>query len=770
MQKIIYIICFLNLHAFAQKIQVSGFVKDKKTGEALIGVAVFCKETGKGTQSNNYGFFSVAVTNSLSFSMLGYKAQTIEPKQNENLIILLEEVENILTEVVISTKLEHESQKIQMSSMSLSPTQIKQMPLIMGEKDPLKALQLLPGVQQGTEGTSTFFVRGGGADQNLILLDEAIVYNANHLFGFFSTFNADPIKRVELFKGGFPARYGGRLSSVVDVQMKEGNNQNFHAEGGIGLIASRLTLEIPLIKNKSSLLVSGRRTYADLLIRPFMPKEATFSYSFFDTNLKWNYIINPKNTIYLSSYFGKDALMSKEIMERTSSTIYTNSGIGWGNTTNTFRWNHIYSNKLFSNVSLIQTSYHFGLEDKYRKATLNGETKSDLSYYSRIKDYALKGDFDYFISSKNTLKFGGIITKHQFIPRDFNYVSSQATESMSQKSNPINNIEAALYAETNTEFSKKLSANIGLRFSFFNTAKKTYIQPEPRVAFAYKTNGSSAIKASYSRMNQFTHLLSNTGGGLPTDLWVPANEQIPFSNSDQIAIGFSKDLPKNYALTIESYYKWLRNIINYKEGASFIAIGNGTNSDNFKWEDNVTSGIGWGYGTELLLQKKAGNFTGWLGYTLSYSIRQFDELNSGKTFYARQDRRHDIEITGSYKISDKIRLSSNLVFNTGSPISIPSNIYFIKNNSYQKAQHYDAYNSFRMAGYHRLDLGIQFYKKKKWGERYWDLSIYNAYFRKNPIFYSVQEKLDTQTEGYTLTLKKNWLLPILPSISYNFKF
>jgi hypothetical protein len=518
-----FLLLLINI-SFAQDVQIAGYVKEKKSGEAIIATNITFADNKNGVQSNRYGFFSLKITSNksekITFSIIGYQTLTKEfiLKKDTLIEIYLEDDIKILDEVVVNAQKQPESKKNKMSSITLSASQIKQMPLILGEKDPLKALQLLPGVQQGNEGSSNIYVRGGGADQNLILLDEGIVYNANHLFGFFSTFNADPIKQVELYKGGFPARYGGRLSSVVDVQMKEGNKESFHGEGGVGIISSRLTLEGPIKKKHSSFLISARRTYADILISPFLDKNSKVGYYFFDINSKINFDINPKNNLYFSIYTGKDDLYTKDIVQKQQGPIINRLGIDWGNITSTIRWNHLYNKKLFSNLSLVYTNYHFGLSDYIERQQTTQKVIQNLSFLSSVQDFSVKVDFDYFLNQNTQIKWGAIHTYHQFQPRSLNYTTNRLGDTPFENNAAIsNNIEGAAYIEKETKYNL-FTTNMGVRFSYFGINKQFTVRTEPRLLINIPIGEQKSIKASYARMNQYVHLLSNTGVGFPTDL------------------------------------------------------------------------------------------------------------------------------------------------------------------------------------------------------------------------------------------------------------
>ncbi len=653
------------------KITISGYVREKGSGELLPGVNVYLPGSTTGTPTNQYGFYSLTLPESdsltLIFSFVGYQPEVhrFSLRQPRELNVELQ-AGTMLAEVEVQgSQPEQVSQSVQMSQIELPVSQIRKVPALLGEKDVLKVLQLMPGVQKGTEGSSGLYVRGGGPDQNLIILDDAVVYNASHLFGFFSLFNGDALKSVELTKGGFPARYGGRLSSVLEMTMKEGNKEKLRGEGGIGLISSRLTLEGPLRKNKSSFLVSGRRTYADALFRPFIPK-GDAGYYFYDLNAKVNYDFGRRNKLYLSGYFGRDNLFTRK---RYDDQSYQQARLDWGNATGTLRWNHLFSDKLFTNTSLIFTHY--------RLRTFESAQEPDGSEYLRqytssIRDISLKHDYDFFPTPKHFVKFGLISTYHRFTPDALVLKDTDVNEQRRQ-GEVIDVVESGLYLEDTYKPWSRLKLNAGVRLSHFARKKGGYVRGEPRLAAAYNFTDDLSLKASYAQMNQYVHLLTGTGLGLPTDLWVPATGEAPPQRSRQVAAGIAKDFPqKGLALTLEGYYKKMDNVIGYREGANFLPINNSAESANqVRWQHNVTSGQGWSYGTEMLLQKKEGRFTGWAAYTLSWTLLQFDELNFGQKYFARYDRRHDISLVGIYEISPRITLSGTWVYGTGNAITLP---------------------------------------------------------------------------------------------------
>jgi hypothetical protein len=735
----------------------------------LIGVNVYFPDLKIGT-TNNYGFYSITLPSgdsaTILFSYVGFGTEThqISLRNNQELNIFLTSRLQLDEVVITSDRTEKQSESVKMSMISLPVQQIKNIPSLMGEKDVLKVIQLMPGVQKGTEGSSGIYVRGGSPDQNLIILDDAIIYNVSHLFGFFSLFNGDALKSIELTKGGFPARYGGRLSSVLELGMKDGSKEKWHGEGGIGLIATRLTLEGPLVKDKASIIVSGRRTYLDVLTMPFMKKNNKAGYYFYDLNTKINYDFGRNNKLYLSGYFGRDKFYMKE----NDADNKGKAGIYWGNAIGTLRWNHLFNNQCFGNTSLIYSNYKFAIFSKYKN--LNNKVYS-AEYNSGIQDVALKYDLDYMPNASHWIKAGFISIFHRFEPHAF--VEEDEESNVHHHSNDITRgLESGIYLEDTWQPLQKLKINGGGRFSHFLATKNHYYFFEPRLSFAWQLKNFSALKVSYTNMNQYIHLLTNTGMSLPTDLWVPCTDRIKPQQSQQVAAGYVKDIanPK-VSLSLEGYYKTMHNIIGYKEGATYLMLDNIDSPNDVNWEDNVTSGRGWSYGVELLLQKKVGKLNGWIGYTLSWTQIQFDSINYGRKFNARYDRRHDISVVGIYNIKKNITMSATWVFGTGNAISMPLSEYKaeahnVLNTDYQtqEVNYFGNKNSFRMGPYHRFDFGIQFHKKKRWGERTWEISVYNVYNRKNPFYYYVS------SENGKGAIKQVSLFPIIPSITYNFKF
>ncbi|GAB3897530.1 TonB-dependent receptor [Spirosoma agri] len=782
----------------ASRITISGYVREMGSQEALIGVNVYVPGTNTGTVTNTYGFYSLTLpvqdSTRLAYSFVGYEtvSRTVSLRTNRTITIDLTPGQ-VLTEVNVNAGPTGEkvSESAQMSVIDVPIAQVKKIPAFLGEKDVLKVIQLMPGVQKGSEGQTGIYVRGGGPDQNLIILDDAVVYNASHLFGFFSVFNGDAIKSVELIKGGFPARYGGRLSSVIELNLKDGNREKLHGEGGIGLISSRLTLEGPLTKSKKggrspgSFLISGRRTYLDILAAPLINAETRgqtkIGYYFYDLNAKANYDLGDKDKLFLSGYFGRDKFHSRDNVENADTDL------SWGNATATLRWNHLFNQKLFSNTSLIFSDYKFQISSVERGA-LDNQLYS-LQYNSGIRDFSLKYDLDYYPSPEHSVRAGIQGTYHRFTPSAV-VLQNSAISQFNSNVSTIDVAEAGVYVEDTWRPSSRWRVNGGLRLSYFKQKAVGYVRPEPRLSGAYMLKPDLSLKASYALMNQYVHLLSNTGIGLPTDLWVPTTDRVKPQQSQQVAVGIAKDfVEKGLTLTVEGYYKKMNNIINYKEGASFLLINDPTSANSVRWEDNVTAGRGWSYGAEFLLQKKVGRFSGWAGYTLSWTQWQFAELNNGAPYYPRYDRRHDVSLVGIYELNKRITLSATWVYGTGNALTMPLSSYdayrpgtaFSYNDAkqiiqkiFQNSRVVEDYgtqkNSFRAEAYHRFDVSVQFHKQKKHHERTWEVSIYNLYNRRNPYFYRLESVTATATEPSRTALFRYSVFPIVPSVSYMFKF
>jgi TonB dependent receptor/TonB-dependent Receptor Plug Domain/CarboxypepD_reg-like domain len=767
------------------KIVVSGYVKELGSDEVLAGVNIRLLGQPRGTASTQYGFYSLGLPRSvdsvaLVFSSVGYATvvQKISGRQSLTLDVRLPRAQTVLAEVEVSGQ---ETNRVPLpNTLTVSPERLKSIPVLLGEKDLIRALQLMPGIQKGADGSGALYVRGGGQDQNLLILDDAVVYNAYHAFGLFSVFNSDAVKSVELAKGGFPARYGGRLSSVLNIQMKEGNKEKFKGAGSIGLLASRLTLEAPIVKEKSSFIASGRRTYIDLFTRPLMGDELNVGYYFYDLNLKANHDFGRKDKLYASVYLGKDQVGVRE-KDNAGESYF---GMRWNSATATLRWNHLFSEKLFANTALVFSDYTFGLDRTIaRLATPSRPAAQDeLRYQSTVRDLGVKTDFDFLPNDRHQFRFGAQLTRHLLNPNTVREFNSRLEPPLrTNTSNEVATTEGGAYLEDHLRLGGRLSAHLGIRGAYFQTGGQTLVRPEPRASLQYNLRDDYLVQASYARMNQFIHLLSNSGVGLPTDMWVPSKALVSPQTSDLITAGLAKTLKnQEYSITVESYYKQMHQILSLREGESFLRI-NSTNEGlnvNYQadgWESKITQGRGWSYGGELLLQKNLGKLTGWLGYTLSWTYHQFADINNGEKFHPRQDRRHDVSVVASYQLSPRITLSANWVYGTGQAITPPASNY---NASYHfpgfslatgptSAVAYPPRGSIRLPAYHRLDLGIQFHKQKKRWRRVWEISIVNAYNRQNPAFLYYD---NLAQNGAVNELKQVVLMPFIPSVNYSFTF
>ncbi len=771
---------------------VSGFLKDSLSGEVLIGATVYDQQSGKGTVSNSYGFYSLTLpqdTVELIFSFIGYQSQgkRLTLTQNQTLNIFLASSNTLETVTVTAEATKRIEESTQMSSINIPVEQIRALPAALGEVDVLRTLQLLPGIQKGSEGSTGLYVRGGSPDQNLYLLDGVPLYNVSHLGGMFSVFNADALSNVELLKGGFPARYSGRLSSVLDIRMRDGNAKKIHGQGSIGIVSSKFALEGPLIKDKTTFMVSLRRTYLDLLTRPIslLASEGTVSagYSFHDVNAKISHTISNKDRLFLSFYLGDD-LVSARYRETFGSDKYqTKTRLIWGNQLTALRWNHVFTDKLFVNTTVNYTRYRFLVDIKSK----SDDEESYFGFKSGIRDWSGRVDFEYYPNPQHSIRFGGQAVSHLFKPGitaiRYNDQQTERTDTSFGSSN-IAAFETSLYAEDDWEISKHLKLNAGVNWSHFFVDGEHFQSIQPRIAARYLLPKQYSIKASYVIMQQFMHLLTNSDAGLPTDLWVPATRIAKPQFSRQMALGIAKSTAENvYEISVEGYYKRMTNLIDYKEGTTFLG-------DNQDWQTKIeTGGKGESYGAEVLLQKKQGKLSGWVGYTLSWTNRQFQEINNGKTYPYRYDRRHDVGIALTYRPSERITLSASWMFGTGSAITLAtgryepyreSSNYFW--NSWGSVEDYNGRNGFRMHSFHKLDLGISFHKKNKWAERTWTFGLYNAYNRQNPFYYYIDQSggytSSVTVNGVTTTtyhpgtrkLKQVSLFPIIPSFNYSFKF
>lgn len=771
--------------SIAQRYTISGYITDENTGESLIGANVYLKNPIRGTTTNTYGFYTITLekgTHQLFASFLGFEdwSQEVQLDRNISFNIRLQSTAITTKEVVISAdRPDKNVMSTEMGSFEMPVEMVKKLPAFMGEVDILKTIQLKPGIQSGGEGMTGFYVRGGGPDQNLILLDEAVVYNAAHLFGFFSVFNSDALQNVDIFKGSMPANYGGRLASVLDISMKDGNNRKYAAEGGIGLISSRLTVEGPIKKDTSSFIISGRRTYVDVVMKPFLNKNSPFrqsAYYFYDLNAKVNYRLSDKDRVFLSGYFGRDVFDLSDAEDNFSNAI------SWGNGTAVLRWNHLFNQKVFANTSVIYSKYDFGfdaIQDQY-----------DLKLNSGIEDWNAKIDFTWIPSTTHTVKYGINYIYHTFTPYNVSAKTSDVEFDFGEAVKLYSH-EGALYVNDEFDLTGLIRISAGLRYSLFchvgpfdrfikdpvtnltvdtisyasGESVKTYNHLEPRLSARFIVDEYSSIKAGFTQNYQYIHLAALSAVSLPTDIWVPSTEIVKPQFGTQYSVGYFRNFYKNmYEGSVEVYYKDMKNQIEYKEGA-LIEDNVSNNTDN-----NFTFGEGYSYGIEFFVNKQYGKLTGWIGYTLSKTSRIFSEINLGEEFPAKYDRRHDVSIVTMYEINPKLNVSLVWVYATGNTATLPVSRYIIGGNIVNE---YGARNSYRMPPYHRMDVSVNWTPKpkkpRKW-ESTWNFSIYNLYNRMNP-YYIYFETTGNIMEGHMeIKAKQVSLFPILPSVSYNFKF
>ncbi len=755
------------------KFTISGYMKDKGTGEELLGSTIFVKELKTGTTTNLYGFYSLSLpegTYHLVYSYVGFTniEKTIELKENVTINIELEPANEMLKEVEITGKKANENvTSSEMSVIKMDAKTIKQIPAFMGEVDIIKAIQLQPGIAVISEGSSGFSVRGGSADQNLILLDEATVYNASHLMGFFSTFNNDAVKDVKVYKGDIPAGYGGRLASLVDVRMKEGNMKRYSSTGGIGLISGRATIEGPIVKDKSSFIISGRRSWVDLFFPLATNKNVQeMGLYFYDANAKINYIINENNRVFISSYFGRDQYTSNDFLS------------AFGNQTATIRWNHLFSKKIFSNFTGIYSKYHYEMGN-------TANTANNFTWKSRLMDFSAKADFTYYVNPNNTIKFGLMGTYHNFDPGSAYGGGDNAF--FDEFTVPENNsVETGIFLG-NEQKLNKFTLRYGIRFSSFHNRKgtiynfdksdpmdyvaidstvyegdffNTYAGLEPRLAMTYLINEKSSIKASYSRTRQYIQLAQNSTAGTPLDVWYSSSPNIKPQICDQVAIGYFRNFKNNaFETSVEIYYKEMDNTIDFRDHAELLL--------NREIEGEVRVGESTAFGAEFLVKKSKGDLTGWISYTISRAERKIPEINNGEVYLAPYDKPHNISVVMNYNFNKRISAGMNWVYSTGNPVTYPSGRFEYGNLI---APVYTDRNDFRMPDYHRLDLSFTFKGKEK-GHKYkghdWTISVYNAYNRKNAWIINFIQDEDNPSETYA---EKTYMFAILPTITYNFHF
>jgi hypothetical protein len=747
---------------------LSGNITDQDGGEVLSGALVSIQNTSFDTQSNAYGFYSITLPEgsySVLIRSLGYESQLInvDLKASQIVNIQMKITSYQLDKVEVTGEgADKNITSLEMGNVKINPKKIDNIPVLFGERDLIKTLQLMPGIKAAGEGNTGYYVRGGGLDQNLLLLDEAPVYNASHLLGFFSVFNSEAIRDAELLKGAIPAEYGGRASSVLDIRMKEGNKEDYITHGNVGLIASNLSFEGPIKKDVSSFIVSGRRTYADLFLKLAPAKDVRDAkLYFYDLNLKSNFKLNDNNRLYISGYTGRDKFSMKNQF-----------GFDWGSATATVRLNHTFNEKLFSNSSLIFSNYSYQID-------ISGDKSVLLS--SKIKDINLKQDFNLYLNARNTMRYGANIIYHIIVPGEVGASVNSGYQAYAVR--PRHAIESAFYLSNDQQLSEHLKIYYGLRLALFtnvgpgdfyrfdengnviNTINyshfkwvKTQGGLEPRLAVNYLLGPKDALKASYNRIHQFIHQLSNTTSSTPTDVLIPSSDNVKPQIADQWSLGYFRNIHKNMLETsVEAYYKNLQHQIDYKNGADLIF--------NSTVESELVFGRGWAYGAEFMVRKNTGRLNGWVGYTWSKTMRQFDLIDEGEAFPARQDRRHEATVVGIYDLTRKLKLAATWIYNTGNAVTFPAGKYVIDDKI---VAYYTKRNAYRMPDYHRLDLALTWVRKQTAKvESSWNFSLYNAYGRENAYFISFRQNKENpdRTEAVQISL-----FNIIPSISYKFKF
>lgn len=801
-----------------KQVTVSGFVRDKRSAESLIGASVYEAHSRVGTASNNFGFFSLTLPPgdiTIRSSYIGYTShQHILNGLERDTVLTIELEPSASLEEVVITGQSNDKQSVlstQMGALEINQQTIRSTPVMFGEADIIKTLQLTPGVSAGTEGTAGMYVRGGNVDENLFLIDGNPVYQINHIGGIFSAFNPEAISGMDFFKSGFPSRYGGRLSSVVDVHMKEGNMKEYHGSATIGLISGNLNFEGPIVKDRTSFNISLRRTWLDVLSAPGLAIANKITkkngvrtrarYAFHDLNLKLNHIFNERSRMYFSLYNGNDVLKGGSSDFPSSSNIEenynydTDVSLRWGNIMATTGWTYVFNNRLFGKLSGVFTRYHSKL--KSTDHDISGK-EGDSDYYERfsenttntgIMDFGVRTSFDYLPVSSHHIRFGGDYLVHRFRP-EYNHSSSydKSDNFISEINKEYANDllwghEAGMFVEDDWTLLPSVRINAGLRFSLFNVQGKTYTGLEPRVSLRWLLGDNLSFKASYSRMNQYVHLISNSFISLPTDAWMPVTHKLKPLLSDQVSAGFYYDLNKTYSFSVEGYYKTMENLLEYRDGHTFTP-------SYLNWENKLTAGEGRSYGAELMVRKETGRTTGWIGYGLSWADRQFDELNLGKRYPARFDNRHKLNIVVMHKISPKVEISAAWSYTSGNHVTLSLENYeehatgghfdyqegYGYDPLYNSIDYYEGRNNYQLPAYHRLDLGLKIYRPKKKGRMgIWTISIYNVYSRMNPfmIYKSDKEVRDPNSQygyKYVPVFKTVGIMPIIPSISYTYKF
>lgn len=819
MRSLSLIVLFLLLYssAQAQSYTVSGYIRDAKTQESLIGLSVYDTAHSKGTTSNSYGFYSITLSKgkvNLRYSYIGYETLTssFELTKDTTLQILLMPKSEQLAEVVVVGRNTHvESSRL--GSINIPISQIKSMPSLLGESDLMKSLQLLPGVETVSEGKSDLSVRGGSPDQNLILLDGIPLYNSNHVFGFLSIFNADAVKNVNLYKAGFPARFGGRLSSVVDIRTNDGNMEHIKGSATVGLLAMKATVEGPIIKGKTSFSISMRRTYVDLFMdkvvdwiqdvdnETYKEGESSsnndkYNFFFYDINAKLQHKISEKNSLFFLFYNGRDKMNTEYANKEGYSgelDAVTKQDWKWGSTIMASRWNHIVSGNMFLNTTFAYNSYNYdtGIRKNYTyfeypdSRARNAQTRElvwvepvekqkyiALDYDSGIKDYSITSDLDFIPSPQHYFRFGAAYTYHRFKPEVISQrTGGESTDKVNYSDGHyIKAHEVAFYGEDDWDLTKKLRLNAGMRFSLFNVDDKTYTAVEPRLSFRYLLSDRLSAKVGFAHMQQYIHLLSSNSMLLQTDLWVPVTENVRPMNSNQLSAGLFYSLPGGFDFSVEAYYKKMKNVIEYKDGASFVGVSTG-------WQNKVERGQGRSYGIEFFVHKTLGKTTGWVSYALAKTERKFDEINYGEWFPAKYDRRHSVNVTVTHQLSKHFDLSANWLYSTGSTMTIPMTEVvhgYVPEDPYPSSSpvidQIEQRNNYRMKGYHRVDLGVSYYTSRNTSRHgIWNFSVYNAYNQMNPFIVFTDYNED-QNGKYTKVMKQITIFPFIPSLSYTYKF
>ena len=781
-----------------RKFTISGYVTDGTSSETLIGANILESRQQQGTTTNPYGFYSITLPageTELSFSYLGYTTRQYRLElSKDTLINVLMQDNNQLEEVVIvSDKAEAGITATQMGAQEIPIAQIKNTPSILGEADVMKTIQLMPGVQAGVEGSAGLYVRGGGPDQNLILLDGVPVYNVDHLFGFFSVFTPEAVKKVTLFKSSFPARFGGRLSSVVDVRSNDGDMKKYHGTLSVGLLSSKIQLEGPIIRDKTSFNISARRSYIDLIAKPFMPKDDKISYYFYDINAKINHKFSDRSRLFLNFYNGKDSYYFKTT-DSSSSMYKDKMSLNWGNTIATARWNYIFNQKLFSNTTAAYNKYRMDANSTvYTKTNLIesiSESNYHSNYHSGICDWSYLIDFDYNPTPAHHIKFGAGYLHHDFRPEVATSKIQEKEDGITKQDTLYNSIsnstiqahEVSAYIEDNFDIGSRLRMNVGLHLSMFRVQRRNYFSVQPRVSARYQLTKHTALKASYTKMSQYIHLLSSTPISMPTDLWVPVTSKIKPMQAHQYSLGSYYTGLTGWEFSVEGYYKQMRNVLEYKEGVSFLGSSSG-------WENKVEMGKGRSMGIEFMAQKTTGKTTGWIAYTLAKSDRKFavGGINNGERFPYKYDRRHNLSLVVNHKFSNRIDIGASWIFSTGGTATIAEEVTAIirpGEDAIQQKDYIEKRNNYRLPASHRLNIGVNFNKKTKHGVRTWNISLYNAYNAMNPtMIYSnnsggYASYIKNQEDGKVYLqyipakrkITKLTLLPCVPSVTYTYKF